>query len=342
MKIIGNIIIGLVIVLALGLIGKQYLKEIPTNTMSVEEGSSTLNVVAQKTVEEYNVIILTSANEDGKITPKTIELAFKEAGFFINDNRDMIKPFIKNFKTVTYDVYNLFTTFRKLNVLKLVTKYPTIGLFSPMSMSIYTKKGSNTISISSLSLEAMAKIMGIPVDDEDLVEYVGLIQEALHKALPNGKREKVTYKMQKTTGDLTYTTQLKIKEDADAEDVKDEFEEDFEEALTMNNFIMAGFNDLNYDFDEAGYEEYTFYDVYSICNLSVIYTVSAKHPEAGAFAPCSLYMYNKKGSNTIEMGFPSVYNWIASVAIEDKASLDVLMSAQVTMEKLLTKLVNEK
>ena len=327
MKTIGNIIIGLAIVVALGLIGKQYSKEISMKS-SVEK--------------KYNIMVLTSDNEDGKITPKTIESAFKEAGFFINDNRNMIKPFIKNFQTVDYDVYNLFTVFRKLNVLKLVTKYPNIGLFSPMSLSIYTKKGTSTISVSSLSAEAMAKIMGIPVDDKDLVEYVALVQEALHKALPNGKKENIAYEMKKPTGNLTYTTQLKMKKDADAEDVKDEFEENFEEALTMNSFIMAGFNDLNYDFDEAGYEEYTFYDVYSICNLSVIYTVSATHPEAGAFAPCSLYMYNKKGTNTIEIGFPSIYNWIASVAIEDKASLDVLMSAQVTMEKLLTKLVNKQ
>jgi hypothetical protein len=42
------------------------------------------------------------------------------------------------------------------------------------------------------------------------------------------------------------------------------------------------------------------------------------------------------------MGFPSVYNWIASMDIKDKPSLDILMSAQIKMEKLLTKLVSRK
>ncbi len=77
------------------------------------------------------------------------------------------------------------------------------------------------------------------------------------------------------------------------------------------------------------------FDVYSICYLEVIYTVSKTHPEAGALALCSLYMYQKKGTHTMEIGFPSVYNWIASIAIEDKESVDVLMIAQEKMEEIL-------
>ena len=55
----------------------------------------------------------------------------------------------------------------------------------------------------------------------------------------------------------------------------------------------------------------------------------------------SMYVYNKKDTDTIEIGFPTVYNWIASTSIEDKASFDILVSAQVALEKLLTKLVNK-
>ncbi|HSR74415.1 MAG TPA: DUF302 domain-containing protein, partial [Sulfurovum sp.] len=99
---------------------------------------------------------------------------------------------------------------------------------------------------------------------------------------------------------------------------------------------------LNYDMEESGYEAYNFYDVYSICYLEVIYTVAKTHPEAGAFAPCSMYMYQKKGTNTMEIGFPSVYNWIASLAIEDKPSHDILIMAQKKMEAILEKLTAKK
>jgi uncharacterized protein (DUF302 family) len=286
----------------------------------------------------HNVTILTADNADGKITPETISAVFEKAGFFINDNRNMLPPFIKNFKTVDYDVYNLFTTFKKDVVVKLGKKYPNIGLFSPMSMSIWTKKGTKTISVSSLSAAAMAEIMGIPADDAELVAYGKLVQDTLRAALPNAKVETVAYEMLQPEGPLVHTAQLAMDPDGDWEEIKEGFQEKFEQALIPAMFINAGFNDLNYDFEENGNESYNFYDVYSICYLEVIYRVSKTHPEAGAFAPCSLYMYEKKGTNTMEIGFPSVYNWIASIAIKDKESRDVLIMAQKKMEKILQEL----
>lgn len=296
------------------------------------------SVTANDTKATHNVTILTADNTDGKITPETISAAFEKAGFFINDNRNMLPPFIKNFKTVDFDVYNLFTIFKKDVVVNLGKKYPNIGLFSPMSMSIYTRKGTKTISVSSLSAAAMAEIMGIPSDDAELVAYGKLVQDTLKVALPNAKVETVAYEMTQAKGPLVSTAQFAIDPDGDWEEIKEEFQENFEAALIPAMFINAGFNDLNYEFEENEYEAYNFYDVYSICYLEVIYTVSKKHPEAGAFAPCSMYMYQKKGTNTMEIGFPSVYNWIASLAIEDKESHDVLIMAQEKMEAILKKL----
>ncbi|HEY9189400.1 MAG TPA: DUF302 domain-containing protein [Sulfurovum sp.] len=293
----------------------------------------------------HNVTIYTADNSDGKITPATISEAFKQAGFFINDNRDMTAPWLKqikdgtkNFTTLDFDVYNLFTVFKKDVVVKLGKKYPNIGLFSPMSMSIWTKKGEKTISISSLSAAAMAEIMGVPADDAELVAYGKLVEDTIKAALPNAKVEKVSYEMKKPEGPLVTTAQGKMDPEADWEEVKDKFQADFEMALIPAMFINAGFNDLNYDMEESGHRAYTFYDVYSICYLEVIYTVAKVRPEAGAFAPCSLYMYQKRDTNTMEIGFPSVYNWIASLGIEEKEARDVLLMAQKTMEDILAKL----
>jgi uncharacterized protein (DUF302 family) len=306
-------------------------------------------VVADATQKAtHNVTILTADNSDGKITPETISAAFEKAGFFINDNRNMISPWLrqckagtKNFTTVEFDVYNLFTVFKKDVVVRLGKKYPNIGLFSPMSMSIWTRKGSKTISVSSLSAAAMADIMGIPADDAELLAYGKLVQDTLKAAMPNAKVEKVSYEMKQPEGPLVSTAQGKMDPEADWEEVKEKFQGDFEQALIPAMFINAGFNDLNYDMEESGFEGFTFYDVYSICYLEVIYTVAKKYPEAGAFAPCSLYMYQKKDTNTMEIGFPSVYNWIASLAIDDKASHDVLIMAQKKMEAILEKLTAE-
>ncbi len=297
---------------------------------------------ATKAVLEAPVVLATD-HQNGKITPKTIEATFEKAGFFINDNRNMLAPFKKNFGKTHHDVYNLFTIFKKDMVLKLVKKYPNIGLFTPMSMSIWVPKGGKKIYVSRLSAKSMAAILGIPADDADLLAYTKLVEDTLKKALPGATVVKPTYAPSAPKGPLVYTKSIKIPDGADAEDFKDEFEsEKFESALPPAEFIMAGFNDLNYDFSEAKYDAYTFYDVYSICNLEVIYTVSQTHPEAGAFAPCSLYMYNKDGESTIEVGFPTVYNWIATMHMEDEASINVLLKAQKRMERILSKLAGEK
>ncbi len=284
-----------------------------------------------------DIEIFTSENKDGKITTKTIGEAFEKAGFFVSANRDMNKPFQIQFKESGFDVYNLFTFYKKDTTLELVKRYPNIGLFAPMSMSIYTKKGEKKISVSSLSAEAMSRIMKIPANEKLLTDLKKLVKETLKKAMPNGKYEKITYKMQDPIGDLVTNFNSEM-DPEEWEDELDDFKMGLESALAPNGFVIAGFNNLGDDFEEADYEGFDFYEVYSICKLPVIFTIAKSRPEAGAFAPCSLYLSKKKGSNDMKIGFPSVYNWMSSMAIDDKKNVEVLKEAQKSMQKILTEL----
>ena len=308
-----------------------------TGVIAKEETKTTEIKTETTATVTQDIQIFTSDNSDGKITPTTIEEAFKKVGFFISANRDMNGPFKKQFKETTFDVYNLFTFYSKKETLELVKKYPNIGLFSPMSMSIYTRKGDKKISISTLRLEAMAKILKIPVDDTILVKVGEMVKEALKVAMPKGQFETLSYSVQELTGPMVSSYEMEIDPD-EWEDEKEGLQMEFEGTLAPNGFVMAGFNDLNHDFKEDKYEAYDFYDVYSICKLPVIYTVAKVHPEAGAYAPCSLYMYKKKGEKNLHLAFPSVYNWISSMDIKDKELLTVLKEAQASMHKILTEL----
>jgi len=283
---------------------------------------------------DQDVRVWQADNADGKITPQTVEDAFKKAGFVIAANNDMNFPFKRDFKKTHMDVYNLMVVFRKDTALALAEKYPDIGLFTPISMSIYTKKGDKTISVATLRPEIMAELMKIPTDNPEMVKLGKKIEEALKAAMPKGEFIDLGYKSKKPTVDVITRISFTQKGD-DWEEAKDDFETAFEEQLAPNGFVMAGFTDLNYDFDEHDKEWYLFYDVYSICKISVIYEVSKLYPEAGAFAPCSAYKYQKKGEKTVHMAFPNVYKWIASLNIEDKASIDVLLDAQKKFEDML-------
>jgi len=282
-----------------------------------------------------DIEIFTSENTEGKITPATIEKAFKEAGFTISANRDMNGPFVKQFKASGFDTYNLFTFYKQDTVLELVKKYPNMGLFAPMSMSIYAKKGEKTISVSSLTAEAMAKIMQAPSDDKTLHALRTLVKKTLKDAMPNGSFKKVSYEIQEPKGELV--TNFNLDMDADEwEDQLDEFKMGFEGELAPHGFVIAGHNNLGDDFEESNYEAFDFYEVYSICKLPVIYTIAKTRPEAGAYAPCSLYLSKKKNEEMMKIGFPSVYNWMSSMAIDNKEDMDVLEAAQSGMKKILS------
>ena len=279
-----------------------------------------------------DIRIYTADNQGGKINAASIEKTFKANGFYITGNNDMNRAFEAKFKSHAHDAYNLMILHKKDFVNKLAKKYPEIALFTPLSMSVFTRKGEKTISLSSMSAEGIAKVTGIPADNADLVAYMKDVADTLAIALPNGKFEDVNYKIENPQGDLVkrFTMEMDVKND-EIEDETEGIQEELEAGLETAGFVLAGFNKLGDEYAEAGNGTYDFFDVYSICKVAVIFEVSKTHPEAGAFAPCTFYMYKKKGEKVVHFAYPSVYNWLSSIDVVDKASVDVLLTAQKAM-----------
>lgn len=286
--------------------------------------------------EGNHVRVFSMENTDKKVTPKTIQAAFEKNGFMVEANNDMLGPFKRDFKVVHHDVYNLMVLWDKDSFRKLGVKYPDFALFTPLSMSIYAVPGGKTINVSSLSPEGIAAVTGIPADEPALAALGKKIEKALKEAMPKGKFIEMPYKMQKPEGDYIARADFDVK--GDWEDAKDDLEMAFEGKLAPNGFVSPAFVDLNYDLDEHDIDAYKFFEAYSICKIPVIYTVSQKHPEAGALAPCTMYLYMKKDENTIHAAFPTVYKWFSALYIKDKESRDVLLDAQKKFENILKEL----
>ncbi len=286
-----------------------------------------------------DIQIYTADNSKGKITGESIEKAFEDAGFVISGRNDMNIAFKGKFKKTHHKMFHLFTTYKVDLVLELVKISPRAALFAPLSMSFYMEKGSNNISVSSLSIDGMEKITGIPAANKHMIEYSKLIIDTLAKALPNGHFEKSKYKSLKAKGELvsTFSFEMEAKNDEEIEEELEGVQLEMEGSLETVGFVIAGFNKLGDEFIEAGYKKYDFFDAYSICKLPVIFQIAKTHPEAGALAPCTFYMYKEKGSAIVHMAYPSVYNWLSSLGIKDKKSLEILMNAQ----KLMVDVVNE-
>lgn len=205
-----------------------------------------------------DIRIFTVSNADGKITAATIEKAFEETGFSIDGNNNMNSPFKPRFGKTYYQTYHLFTTHSAKHTLALAKKYPSIGLLSPLSMSLYSNRDDDkvkTMSISSLSLRGISRVTQIPMDNPDLVSYSKFLQTALEKALPGGHFVELKYT--KVAGkdkplSITFETEFDG-EDVDARaEQKDDFEAEFEGELEPIGFLFPGFVDFASEFGDAG------------------------------------------------------------------------------------------
>lgn len=247
--------------------------------------------------ETQDIRIFTVANPNKAITTATIEKAFQDTGFGIDGNNNMNKPFSVRFNSTWYETYHLATVHNAEIVSKLISKYPSIGLLTPLSMSIWSSNDNQSMSISSLTLRGMSRITQIPMDNADLIAYEAEMTKALKAALPGGSFEKLSFtKVADMTQSLatTFETNWVASEDETIGDMKDDFQSEFEGELEPVGFLFPGFIGLNDEIMEKGVNDFEFYDTYSICKLEVIHPVSKTHPEVGAFAPCSFYMYQRK------------------------------------------------
>jgi len=296
----------------------------------------------EKPKKIQNVQVFSTSNDDAKVTTKTIENAFESVGLSVPGNNDMNKPFATRFNgKLHYKVYNLAMYINNDLTLKLIKKYPAFGALTPLTMSIWEAKD-GSMNISTLSIEGMARATSIPVNDPDLIAYADLIKKGLQTAMPEGSFKNLDYTV--TFPKKTLATNFVAELDLDGqspEDFIEEFEAEFEGELEPLGFLLPNYTNVQEEiFDDAGYTGvYDFYHTYSICKFDVIYPVSKTHPEAGAWAPCSFYLYKKTGENQMHMGFLSVENWITTLGIADDESTKPLREAQGMIETIINEMI---
>ncbi len=292
---------------------------------------SSANAVAKN--KGQNLQIFSTANADGAITAKSVEKAFNESGLVVDVNNDMNSIFEKRYNHVHHKNYNLAIFRDDKSILKLAKKYPSIGLITPLSMSIYSDGA--TINISTLSLDGMARITKIPVTNPDLIAYAKLVDTAVHNALPKGSYLPLSHSI-KPANTSTFTTEFEIEEGTTYTEAKEEFEEEFEGELGPVGFLVPKSYKLQEElFTEGGLDEYDFFDTYSIIRFNAIYPVSKNHPDAGAYAPFSLVIYKKKSEDSVHISYPSIDNWITDLDIKDEETIKAVRETNGMIQGIL-------
>ncbi|MGD9969837.1 MAG: DUF302 domain-containing protein [Sulfuricurvum sp.] len=271
-------------------------------------------------------------NADHSVTPAMIEKSLEADGFYISANTEMNGPFTKQFQQSDFEVFNLMTVFHKEYAASLVKTHPDGGIFVPMGVGIFQRKGDATLHVSVLTATAQKKIAGF--DAPEFAKIETAVMKTIQTAFP---KSKMSQSDDSLPAEGTLLNRFVRKTDpANWQGDKDDSEMMIEEGLKPAGFVMSNFTDYNFMLtDNGNTSPFDFYDTYSICKLKVIYTVAKTRPEAAAFAPCTLMVYKQKGSDEIVMGFPGVYNWMSSARIDNAEAKAVLMQAQGDFEAVL-------
>ncbi|MDQ7047529.1 MAG: DUF302 domain-containing protein [Sulfurovum sp.] len=279
-----------------------------------------------------DIILYKVANKDYAITAQTLADGLTMNGYVVAKNQDMNGPYQKQFQATTFNSYNLMSVYHHETSIALVPKYSKSGIFTPFSIATYQRKGEDDFYIAFLSSKAQENI--IKEKDALFAKLEKLTRETIVKVLPAAVESPLSYTNISTDKQL-YTMYSFDVDDADAMEARDDMMMMMESEMKPTGFIVANYIDFNKVLLEEKKEEYMFYDAYSLCKLKIIYELSKEKPEAGAFAPCTMVIYHKKGSNKTEIVTLSIANLTSSLAIKDKKILEILTKAQATMKSII-------
>ncbi|PTB88006.1 hypothetical protein C9925_00755 [cyanobacterium G8-9] len=279
-----------------------------------------------------DILLYKVPNKDHKITAQTLADGLTVHGYTVAKNQDMNGPYEKQFKTTTFDSYNLMSIYHSDTSTSLIPKYAHSGIFTPFSIATYQSKGEDDFYIAFLSAKAQENIL--KVKDMLFEKLEQLTKETIVKVLPTAIETTLPYDAVSTDESL-YTKYSFDVDDEDAMEARGDLMMMMESGMKPSGFVVANYIDFNKVLVDEKKEDYMFYDAYSLCKLKIIYELSKAKPEAGAFAQCTMVIYHKKGSNKTEIVTLSIANLTSTLAIKDKKMLEMLSKAQSTMQSII-------
>jgi hypothetical protein len=236
----------------------------------------------------------------------------KELGYRIPDPRKGVNEVYKQqYGGTTLDVLNFMTIVNDTNIKPLLEIDPRLAGFNPFNLVAYKHMGKDETVIAHLTASVMIEMLGI-TDEKVIAEHQKLMDELdvfVEKKFPEAAKGHDTY--EGNLEDTMIQMEMEFERPEDIDDFIDEIQENVEDTFTKKEYIMAGF----FNYKEGKVDLLPSYDAFwtfSLCHFPYSYSIfdnESAMPQAAVFAPCTMYMYIKKDSNTLVLGMPRLANW---------------------------------
>jgi len=250
----------------------------------------------------------------------------KALGYRLPDPRAGVNGvYEQQYGSTTLDALNFMTIINDKKVKPLLEIDPKLAGFNPFNLLAYKHANKDETVIAHLTAEAMADMLGV-TDQKVITEYKKLMDELdglISKTFPTAVVGHDTYEGDMTDSMMHFEMEFERPEDID--DFLDEIQEKIEDTFTKKEYIMAGFFD--YMGNDGLLPSYDAFWTFSLCHFPYSYTIfdnEGAMPQAAVFAPCTMYLYIKKGTNTLVLGMPRLSNWEKLFPMNSKKRTDFL------------------
>ena len=246
-------------------------------------------------------------------------------------NKNIQVHYYNKFKEKNVEMISFFGLVNKEALRPLLLLNPDFGAYAPYNFFAYKtldiEKDDNTW-YGHLAPDTMLDIIGEKDTDarkafRTMVHvFDGLVEREMKPTM--SKRYEHTKPLPKNG--LTRMVK-KFEKPDDMEEFVEEFVMDHDGRFSKHNFIIAGFIDFKFEYDDMDleFDKYDAYWVSMLCHFEFSNSIFNRGiPEAGMFAPCSVYFYIPKGTNELHVGYASVDNWINALNFKDQKRIDYM------------------
>lgn len=280
---------------------------------------------------------------DGDIQKKyntLLENKLKTIGFSLTDPHKRVNDqYETKWGKTVLDVLSFMPIVHNEMILPLLNIDPRIAGFAPFNMLIYKKLDENISHVGHLKPKVMLDILGIDNAEvrEKFTASFASLDTMIEKEL-GGKKSIRSYDKLPKKRMINFEYTFERPEDID--DFVDEFQNSFELAFIDKGYLIAGYHNFMESTDTAEdiLTDYDAFWTYSLCHLEFSYGIfdnEGARPEAGLFAPCTMFIYIKKDSNTVVLGMFRLHNWSDTLKITDPKRLALIEKLDMEIPLIL-------
>jgi len=228
------------------------------------------------------------------------------------------------FKEKNVEMISFFNIVNKEKMRPLLLKNPDFGAYAPFNFLAYKTldfENDDTTWYGHLAPDTMLDIIGekdenLRQEFRDMIEPWDALVNKEFKPMQTKRFEHTTPLPERGLTKMV----KKFDEPEDMDDFIEEFIGDHDGRFAKHEFIIAGFIDFKFEYDdmELEFEKYDAYWVSLLCHFEFSNSIFNRGiPEAGLFAPCSVYFYIPKGKNELHVGYADINNWVNALNFVD-------------------------